>query len=523
MEQPASTPFPHAAMVPLRRSIAALLGCIIAQNFPDATLVGGGLTDIGFYYDAIFSQPLHGELLPTMEAWVKTLAKSSPELRSLSMMRENGAQLLLHHHHPMLAAAAAASDSNIISLIQIGSHYDLCPEPHLLEPSDMRCLKLLNVEVIERELPSQECIEVTRISGTAFSNPQQLKRFSKAFELWKRCDHCTLGPQLNLFSFIKLEGEIRTLWHPKGERLRQQLLALWMQENRRLGAVAVSTPTLLQKGSYSSLMTQHLQLYKACSMNAHEARFSESMEVVAAEKSQEEAGLLRNRFYTMDWVTTFCRAEQLQPELISFLQFVEKTATLLNFRGHWQLIGSDPLLLQALKHCQLAYSAEVEAPKGIKPYLQRWNIDALGREWPGAAAALYKLAGGLFAVGRTLYGSLDRTVALLVESTEGSLPLWIAPEQVRIISMGTSSRAYGENVARACEEQGLRVTLDSREEKLAVRVHSAESEKIPCIITVGEREEKQQLVSVRHRCYNGSNQTIKLKDFIEGMVKSLES
>ncbi len=551
----------------LRHLASKLLAFTVRDLFPTAQLVGGDLIDIGFFYDFIFEQPLYDQALTLIEIRMKTLLKGEITMRMLDMMRENAHAFFMHHKQPLLAERSLSEEHNIISLIQLNDFYDLCPALSDVTITDIKAIKVLGVTQAKRFFPQQENgMPVTRITGTAFTDPSMLKKFLKAWNQFKRRDHRLLGPELDLFSFEEEAGNLDCFWHPKGEILRQLLLQIWKQECYQQHAQFITTPLLvkesfvkqqhllpslsLEEETYvlsRSRLSHDIQLFKRCSSIETKLpfRFAECAREYQYVEDFRSWGLLRSYSSFVDRLTIFCTEDQVINELISSLQFIEQIVRIFGFEGHWYLVSSGKKgskqgwenqviswLMQAVQNCQMTYKSEVQGSFYSRrgPSLERRLVDCLGREWKGPSIEMIsshpnglsisrqKDEGGKkipVILMRSLFGSLDRFIALLIERFEGVFPLWLAPEQIRVLVIGSQNEAYAEAIYKSCQQQGIRTQLDIRQEKLAERIHTAEKQKIPYLIIVGDKEKSKKLVTIRAFQQKGVSNTLSLESFFE--------
>jgi threonyl-tRNA synthetase len=560
----------------IRRAAAELLALAVKELFPNVLLVGGDVTDTGFFYDFVFEQPVLDESLALLEIRIRALIKEELEICSLSMMRENGHSFFMHHGQPFLADHSLQADQNIVSLIQIENFYDLCASlSSLTSTGQIGHVKLLEKQKMDRLVDQEEeksWISVTRFIGTAFSDFSSLKKFNKAYDQLKKKDHRILGPELDLFSFIDQAGEIECFWHPKGEILRNILIKLWLDECKNLSIQFVKTPLLVKqdfcKKKYvnhlffiedqdyllnGSRFFQHLALFvrKKVSISQLPLRLAEWTQEYRQEEEAKLWGLFRAYSFESDQLTIFCSEEQVIPELISSLQFFEKIITILGFEGQWCLTASEQehpkrkrenlaleWLTSALDRCQQSYLLEVHESSDIKePEIEFRFKDRLGRFWKGPSIEVkVHSVGGMklnyeaengeqkapVVLTRTIFSSLDRLIGLLIEQYEGNFPLWLAPEQIRVISIGSQSREYAEGVYQSCVEKGYRVQLDSRSDKLGAKVHEAQREKVPYLLIIGDKEENKKLVTVRSFQKKNESSLVSLETFFENFDKECD-
>lgn len=538
----------------IRSSAAQLLGYVIQELFPDALLVGGEAGDIGFTYDFISDRPVDSEVLELLDVRLRTLIKESKEVTSSSMMRENAFAFFMHLNQPVLASLALAADTNIVSLFRTGAFNGLCPEPHVRSTDEVGSVKLMQIEKTRRELPDRGWVDITRIKGTAFSDPMSLKKFLKSYEKLKKCDHRLLGPEMNLFAPIENVSAIEYSWLPKGVQLCDILLGFWEEYRKKHDVQKVVSPILcndipsrhsfpsfrLEEQTCSlsaSRLKHHLGIYNRRGFDDADlpVRLGEVATLFEYKQESRLWGLFNERVYRSDLITIFCREDQADSEINYFLQFIEQIVRIFEFEAHWYLVGvesktsgtkqykhaCDKLRKQACERFRriltsrsICYQEEKgqkeknDESQRVEPVrIEVRFADSLGREWVGSSiGAVFpsqeetlKTEKGSDPVilAATVFSSLHRFVGLLVENRKGFLPFWLAPEQVRVLSIGEQNKEYAEQVYRSCIRSGLRSALDCRDEKLGMKVHAAEKERVPYLLIIGDKEAGKKRVSVR--------------------------
>lgn len=557
---------PTSELVPMRYLAAQLLAYTVYRMLPNVLLAGGGVNSLGFYYDFIFEQPLTDNMLELIEVKLRTLIKSDEEIRCISMMRENAESLFEHHHQPFLAQRASEEDSNIIDLVQIEDFYAICPAISLTSTLEAGQIKLLDVQSFI-QWDGEEEVSITRVFGTTQKTSRDLKNFLKNHDQFlKKKDHRKLGPKLNLFSFSERVGSLGVFWHPKGIKLRE-VLQNWLDEQQPWKHYPVSTPAVIRKDFlsldfglknsglapfifdedeyqlFSTPLPQHIEFLKTAHISGQDLpwRLSEYAPVYQQIPESQRWGLLSSCSYLTDLTTIVCTREQVLAELISSLLFIEQIIRIFVFEAHWVLVASRQktpkarqeqeairLLTQAVQLNPLFYpfslQIEEEEEGGEGPRLELRVNDVLGREWPTALLGVVvhpsevkelSAGQGLVVLTRRIWGSLDRMVALLIERYEGVLPLWLAPEQVRIMAIGVGNRAYAKQIAEKMRQKGLRVGLDLRDAKLGEKVHEAERENIPYLVLVGDQERAKGGMSVRTASKPGYNQFVEIETFLD--------
>ncbi len=546
-----------------RRSAAELLGFTVAELFSQAYLVGGGLTSYGFYYDFIFEQIVDEGMLSLIEVNLRTLIKEACQIQTLSMMRENAQSLFEHHDQPFLANLAGESEQNIIELMQFGQFYGVCPAPMISSTDEIGSIKLLEVSTRQQEIEG-ESFAVTRICGTSFFYAKELKQFLKLYDTYfKKKDHRKLGSELNLFSYSDELSVIECLWHPKGASIRQ-LLQEWLESEllKKENVEKVYTPLVtrysqmkafpcaLESFEYKqdlyglspSRLPQSIYLFKALRLSHEElpARYFEWMTIYQRQESPLTEGLLNSVCQLVDQTVIFCSREQLSREFISSLQFIEQIIRIFGFEAQWYFVASrqktlkfrqERQMLNWMKQTIQGQSLFYPLQEGILeddnlegPRLELKLADEMGREWVGPSLTIAthgvgtekgNLETGETVLVRHILGPLERMIALLIEQKEGVLPLWLAPEQVRILAIGEISPSYLRDVETCCKERGLRVKVDLRTTKLGEKIHTAEKEKVPYLLIIGDQEVKRKVVTVRSIQRPGKSESVKLEEFLD--------
>lgn len=558
-------------LVPGWRLGAELLGYVVWRLFPDVQLVGGGVNSLGFYYDFVFRQPLTKETLELVDVELYRFIKEDHPVRYLSMMRENAKSLFEHHRHFLLAEKAGEEDCNILELLQIGEFFGLCPTLTLASTLEAGHIKLLNCAVVAQEEEGADSLTITRITGTSRPFAKELKSFLKTYEAFlKKRDHRLLGPKLNLFSFSEKMGPLGAIWHPKGMQLRR-ILQEWLIQ--KIGPSAeICTPTAVKENFLPadsqilepfyfdgkeyllrpSFLLQHLESMKNFSFDPEELpwKVSETGTVFRYYPESQRWGLFCACSYLSDHTTICCKKEQVVPELISSLHFIEQIITIFGFKAQWFMVAGrvkspknrqEQEAIGWLKHafqesqCSYPLAPDLcEEEEGETPRLELRISDPLGREWAASGVRILAavpedltksdylddMRSSLVVFSRQLWGSLDRFVGLLLEHFEGVLPFWLAPEQVRVIAIGEANRDYAKEVSRHLEQKGMRVRLDLRQGKLGGRIHEAEIENVPFLLLIGEQERLKQKISVRAAGKGSHNQLVDLEEFLTEVSNS---
>lgn len=521
---------------PQAKFASEVLAYQVTRLIPSVRLLGGGCHPLGFFYDFIFQQPLNENVIELLERETKNTIKSETPVRFFSMMRENAAAFLEHQKQIYLAEKAAEDPSNIVDMIEIEGFYGLSPSFDFSTTADVGSIKILQEEhfFIEGERGEER---VTRLVGVVCSTPQDLKQFVKKFDKFKkRKDHRFLGPQLALYSFVSLSDFVQVSWQPKGVLLRRLLVDGIKQQWQKKGE-EVQTPLLSPlaalRTSFDFFHQNILQELVSKEGQISPVIFEEGM--VSREISQEERwGLLSSDVFTALQYSLSVPQEQLSTSLISLLHFIEQIITIFFFKGNWCILEPQqnkkgsflhtslmPLIRETVKKTCVSFPVtEKKLESEEKKIILEMRVeDELGREW--ILASIEVIPAVSERKGCTIFcrpvESLDRLIALLLEKTEGDLPLWLCPEQVRVLSIGEKNVQEVECVVEKLRKLGFRVTTNHSIQNLDARILEAEKEKVPYIVLIGDQERKNGEISVRSTTKSQENSRM----HVEALIKKL--
>lgn len=538
----------------LRQTAAELLAASVVEIFPDAQLVGGTSHELGFSYDFVFKEPVDNDAIAIIEEKMRSIAKEERPVNTQEMVPKNAAAYFRHHSQHIKAEIVEDSLEPLIEIFKMGNFFDDCPGPHVRSSREAGFFKLQEIYTLDEILPIGK-LEVTRISGVAHADKASLKQALKSSANASKRDHRRIAKDLDLFTTEEEAGAGFWFWHPKGASIRQSLVDWWQKEQQKMLFQAVYTPAVvrtsfLKQAGYFRLPENgrvafppllldgqdyvptpshaplHALVFRSGLHSYRELpiRYAECSSIHYQEQNKHLWGMFKARENCVDTATTFCLPNQVPQELISSLQFIVESVKMHGFgcRLYLRTKGKrfagtvadwdkySKILSEAAKSCGIDLEGEKGGFNG--PSLQAYLVDSLGREWKGPEIKIdlnhperfglrYQGADDKMhtpvMITRTLFGSLESFVALLIEHHEGCLPLWLAPEQVRIISVTDRCIDYAESIKQKCCENGLRVNLDLRSDKLGGKVRNAQCEKIPYTIVVGDKEERQELITVR--------------------------
>jgi threonyl-tRNA synthetase len=540
-------------------STSHIMAQAVLRLFPDTKLAIGPAISDGFYYDFYREKHFSIDDLERIEKEMTNIIRENQSFERMIKSKEDAKALFAKRDGTFKLELLDELEGDI-SLYKSGEFIDLCRGPHLPSAGYITAFKLLSVSgSYWRGDEKRENLQ--RIYGISFENKKDLKAYLHRIEEAKERDHRKLGKELDLFSISDEAGSGFILWHPKGATLRRVIEDFWKEQHVKNGYQLVITPHIAKAGLWKTSghydyylenmytfrkddeefvvkpmnCPGHILIYQS-KMHSYRdlpIRYAEMGTVVRDELSGVLHGMLRTREFTIDDGHIFCTAEQIDDEILGVLRFARKMAATFGFQELlYELSVREPAcgdkyagcdedwdkaeqsLVHALEAEQLEYKRMEGEAVFYGPKIDIKVLDALGRPWqgptiqfdfnlPGRFDVTYVGKDGnphhVFIVHRTVFGSLERFIGSLIEHYKGNFPLWLAPVQVRVMDITDKSLDYAKQVADSLSSRGMRVELDSRNEKINLKIREAEKEKVPYMAVVGEREQKEHTVSVRER------------------------
>ena len=545
-----------AALDVLRHSAAHLLATAVRRLRPRAQIGFGPAIEDGFYYDFEVEEPFTPEDLAAFEAEMRrAAAEKFPFVREEVDRAE--AQRRFVDDPLKLERLGELGDDEVISVYTDGPFIDLCRGPHVPDTSRIKHFKLMHTASAYWR-GDEHRQQLQRIYGTAWFTKDELEAYLHRLEEAKRRDHRTLGRELDLFSVDQRVGPGLILWHPRGAVIRSEIENFERELVLRHGYDLVYTPHLQSEKLFE--ISGHLvnfrenmfgplevegAAYRAKPMNcpghiciyqAHQRsyrdlplRFAEFGTVYRYERSGVLHGMLRVRGFTQDDAHVFCTPEQVDDEIGRLLDLVDEMLRVFGYPFTIELstrpenalgapevwADAERALARVLERRGQAYTIDAGGGAFYGPKLDFKLIDAIGRKWQGPTVQLdFNLPErfGLEYIGtdnkphrpvmlhRVLVGSMERFVGGLIEHYAGAFPLWLAPEQLRVIPITDEVRDAAAAVAQRAKAAGIRVLLDDRAQTLNYRIAEAERLKTPYMAVVGRREAEAGTVALReHR------------------------
>ena len=562
----------------MRHSAAHVMADAVLQLFPEAKMGIGPPTQDGFYYDFEVSRPFTPEDLESIQQlMLEAIARSSAFQRE-ELSREE-AKVRFADQPYKLEIIDTIPDAEMLSIYRHGDFIDLCQGPHLESTDQIPAIKLLHVAGAYWRGDEHRPM-LQRIYGTAFESQEMLADHLERLEEAEKRDHRVLGRQLGLFSIHEEIGPGLVVWHPKGGVIRTKLEDYWRDLHYRHGYSIVYSPHIgraqlwqtsghldfYRESMYAPVEVDeqeyflkpmncpfHIMIYRSNLHSYRELplRIAELGTVYRYERSGVLHGLMRVRGFTQDDAHIFCLPEQVEDEIGGVLDLTFELLEAFGFREYSILLSTRPekyvgdpemwehatqSLRKALVDRELAYDIDDGGGAFYGPKIDIKIKDALGREWqcttvqfdfnlPERFDLTYQDSEGgrsrPYMVHRAIFGSLERFLGVLIEHYAGAFPLWLAPVQAVVIPIADRHLDYAQSVRQQLQDQGFRVEVDTRGERMNQKIRQAQLQKIPYMLVVGDAEIEQGAAAVRLR--DGTNLgPLPMAEVVQTMKDELE-
>lgn len=539
----------------LRHSAAHLLAAAVQELYPAALRTIGPAIESGFYYD-FDNLKITEEDLPRIEQKMHELVR---DWKGFERRELSAAEAKNHfHNNPYkqeLIDEFSEQGKKKVSFYSSGSFQDLCRGNHIENPQrELQHFKLMKIAGAYWRGDSKNKM-LTRIYGTAFPTQKAMEEYLHQLAEAEKRNHIRLGKELQLFS-IHPEGPGFPFFHPRGMIIWNELMSYWKAEHATEGYAEVKTPIILNKELWTTsghwdyyrqsmyLLRIDEQDYAIKPMNCpggiliYKSRIHSYRElplklaelglVHRHELSGVLNGLFRVRTFTQDDSHIFCTKEQIKDEVIKVIRLIERMYKTFDLTYHMELstrpeksVGSkeqweqaETALQQALQEVHAEYKRNPGDGAFYGPKIDFHIKDSLGRTWQCGTIQLdfnlperfdltYEGEDGkkhrVIMLHRVVYGAIERFLGILIEHYAGHFPLWLSPVQVKIVTVNDSCIPFAEQLLHQWKLADIRVELDSRAESIAKKVRDAEAEKIPVIITIGEKEVAKKTLAIREQ------------------------
>lgn len=560
-----------------RHSTAHIMAQAVKDIYPDVKITIGPTVENGFYYDFDKKVPFVPEDLEKIEKRMKEIIKENLPIKRKVLTADEAVKFYMSVGETYKVEVIKDLGESHVSLYEQGNFTDLCRGPHVPSTGRIKAFKLLKIAgAYWRGDEKNQMLQ--RIYGTAFSSKEELNEYLKKLEEAAKRDHRKLGPALGLYNTFDEAGPGVIFYPPKGAILRTILEDFMKKEHYKRGYDMVMTPHLLRgelwetsghKGFYRENMyfvpvdeqeyvlkpmncPGHVLIYrsKVRSFRDLPVKFFELGTVYRYEKSGALHGLLRVRGFTQDDAHIFCREDQLDEEILKAFRFAIDINRTFGFHDFYvklstkpeKYIGSDEIwekatgsIRKALETEQVDYAIDEGEGVFYGPKIDIKLRDSLGREWQSSTIQVdfnlperfdLKYAGSdgklprPIMIHRALLGSFERFTGCLIEHYGGAFPLWLSPEQVRILPITDKHIPYAEKIAQKLQARDIRLEVDKRNEKTGYKIREAQINKIPYMIIVGDRETETETLSVRSRD-KGDEGSMGVEQFIERLFDEI--
>ncbi len=569
----------------LRHSSAHTLATAVRQLFPQAQIGFGPPIEDGFYYDFDIGRPFGPEDLEEIEKKMVEVVKADyPFVREEVSRGE--AKKRFKDDPLKLERIDDLTADEVISVYTDGPFVDLCRGPHVPSTGKIQHFKLLHAAgAYWRGDERRQMLQ--RIYGTAWFTKQDLDQYLHRLEEARKRDHRVIGKQLDLFSIQEDVGPGLIFWHPKGAMMQFQLRRFIEDAILQRGYQLVYTPhvtreQLFLRSGHLPLYAEnqfpamgagegegeevhyrvkpmncpmHILIYASQQRSYRDLpiRLAEIANVYRNERSGTLHGMLRVRGLTMDDAHIFLREDQIEQEIFELLDIVElvlgktfglayrldlatRPAKKLGDDKMWDV--AEKALEGALKRRGITYRMDVGGGAFYGPKIDIKFNDAIGREWQGATIQLdYELPERFkleytgadnkphraIMIHRAIFGTLERFTGFLIEHFAGAFPLWLSPEQVRVLPIAEGQVEAARTVHETLRQAGIRSHLDERSDTLNYKIRDAETHKVPYMAVVGQREAEAHSVAVRARGAGNKQTVLPVAEFVTKLREEVHS
>ena len=536
-----------------RHTTSHILAQVVKKLWPDAKLAIGPAIENGFYYDFDMEHKLNDQDLLKIQKEMKKIIQANYPLERFELPREEAIKFMADKGEDYkVELVEDLPEDETISFYQQGEFVDLCAGPHMEKTGQIKAVKLQSVAGAYWRGDSNRPM-LQRIYGTCFPSQQELDDYIAKLEEAKKRDHRKIGKEMDLFALYE-EAPGFPFFMPKGMIIRNELESFWKSEHRKRGYEEIKTPLIMNEHLWRT--SGHWDHYKdnmyftkidgedyaikpmncpgsllvykrkMWSYRDFPIRMGELGQVHRHELSGALHGLMRVRTFTQDDAHIFMLPEQIRDEVIGVVKFIDDVYNMFGFTYHIELSTRPEDSMGTDEEWETAETALREAMESIGvpfvinegdgafygPKLDFHLEDSLGRTWQCGTIQLDMQMPQRFdityigsdgekhrpvMIHRVIFGSIERFIGILIEHFAGKFPLWLAPVQVKLLTVTEKFTDYALEVAKKFEDAGLRVEADIRNEKIGYKIREARNERTPYMCIIGEREVEAGNLTVR--------------------------
>ena len=547
---------PEEELHVLRHSAAHIMAQAIKRLFPEADFAFGPATQNGFYYDVdLGDRKLTQEDLDAIEKEMKKITKENLPFKAFILNREDSKKLMTERGEKYkLEHMDDLADETEFSFFQQGEYVDMCLGPHLLYTKALKAFKITQQSGAYWK-DDKDNKMLTRINGVAFRSTEELDAYMKQLEEAKKRDHRKLGKELGLYAF-RDEAPGFPFYLPKGMVLRNTLIDYWRKVHKKWDYVEISTPQIMRRTLWET--SGHWDHYKdnmyttvidgedfaikpmncpgsilVYDLEPHSykelpLRYAELGIVHRHELSGALHGMFRVRCFTQDDAHILLAKDQIKDEVIRIAQLFDEVYSVFGLPYTIELSTMPEDHIGSVEDWDIATAALADAITSIGkeyilnpgdgafygPKLDFHIQDCLGRTWQCGTIQLdYQLPGRFdlsyvtsdggedcpVMIHRVVFGSIERFIGIITEHYAGAFPTWLAPVQVKVLPITDRAAEYSKKLSLLLEAEGIRTEVDYRNEKIGYKIRSAQMEKVPYMLVIGDKEVETHTVAVRTR------------------------
>ncbi len=560
-----------------RHTTSHIMAQAVKKLWPDAKLAIGPAIENGFYYDFDMEHKLNDQDLLKIQKEMKKIIKANYPLERFELPREEAIKFMADKGEDYkVELIEDLPEDEVISFYKQGDFVDLCAGPHMDSTGQIKAVKLQSVAGAYWRGDSDRQM-LQRIYGTCFPTQEELDDYIAKLEEAKKRDHRKIGKEMDLFALYE-EGPGFPFFMPNGMIIRNELENFWKTEHRKRGYQEIKTPLILNEqlwrtsghwdhykdnmyftkidGEDYAIKPMNcpgaLLVYKRKMWSYRElpVRMGELGQVHRHELSGALHGLMRVRTFTQDDAHIFMLPEQIKDEVIGVVKFIDDVYRMFGFTYHIELstrpddsMGTDEeweaaetALREAMESIGVPYVINEGDGAFYGPKLDFHLEDSLGRTWQCGTIQLDMQMPQRFdityvgpdgekhrpvMIHRVIFGSIERFIGILIEHFAGKFPLWLAPVQVKLLTVTEKFADYAVDIAKQFEAAGIRAEADIRNEKIGYKLREARNERTPYICIIGEKEVEARNLTVRNN-KTGDQSEMTPEELQETMLQEIE-
>ncbi|MBO4383128.1 MAG: threonine--tRNA ligase [Clostridia bacterium] len=569
---------PEEELEVIRHSAAHIMAQAIQHLWPEADFAYGPATDKGFYYDVdLGDYKITEEDLTAIEDEMRRIVKANEKFTPFILDREEAKKLMQERHaNYKLEHIDDFPDDTEIGFFQQGDYIDMCRGPHITYTKALKAFKVTTTSGAYWKADSNNKM-LTRVYGVAFKTKDELAEYERIIAEAEKRDHRRIGKEMQLYMMVD-EGPGFPFWLPNGMLLKNALMEYWKEKQAEYGYDTIETPTILSRKLWET--SGHWEHYKAnmyttlideedfavkpmncpgaCLVYKSQPRSYRDLPLRLAEAGHDHRhelrgalhGLFRVRAFTQDDAHLYVRPDQITEEVTKTTQLITDYYEQFGFPYKVELstrpedsMGSDEdweLATEGLRVALDSMGMEYTVNEGdgafYGPKIDFHLTDCLGRTWQCGTIQLdfqlplnfeleYTDSDGEkkrpIMIHRAGFGSFERFIGMLTEQYAGKFPTWLAPTQVKVLPVSEKTMDYAQKVYAYLRDQGIRVVLDDRGEKIGYKIREAQQvDRVPYMLILGPKESETGDVSVRDR--TGETETMSLEAFAEKVCQEIK-